>query len=102
MSDQMARIVKGIEFLDANRPGWAEDISLSLLDMENPDYCTLGQVVGDYYDALEIFGLTHQDAYTLGFSVLTEAEFLDEEIGGSRDDWNSLTEDWVQEISTRS
>lgn len=52
MLDQ--RVARGIEWLDANAPeGWQARINLHKFNMADPCRCVLGQVFGDYWDAME-------------------------------------------------
>jgi hypothetical protein len=45
--DLQQRIDLGTQFLDAVRPGWANQIDLDSLDLENPRACVLGQVFAE-------------------------------------------------------
>jgi hypothetical protein len=42
--DTQQRLDAGVEFLDAEMPGWRDSIDLSMLSMGNPCNCILGQV----------------------------------------------------------
>lgn len=57
MTDQLPalcdRAAAGAAFLDKNEPGWAKRVRLNVLDLERADFCVLGQLYGDYYDAVD-------------------------------------------------
>jgi hypothetical protein len=54
-----ARVGLGAEWLDAQiaehvvEPGWRAKINLRTFDMTNPCRCVLGQVFGNYWEALD-------------------------------------------------
>jgi hypothetical protein len=46
---------------------WVNKVDLSILDMDHIHLCVLGQLFGDYYDGLEMLGIsnsTHRLAFT--------------------------------------
>lgn len=45
------RVAAGAAWLDENKPGWVERISLDKLDIESDCGCALGQVYGGYNDS---------------------------------------------------
>ena len=64
--------VRGAEFLDERRPGWAKEIDQKLLNMWSPCDCILGQLYGCYSDGLAVvYPLISTD---LGFSVNASME----------------------------
>jgi hypothetical protein len=46
------RVARGVARLDAHRPEWRRRLSFSMLDMESPTLCILGQVFGTYDSGL--------------------------------------------------
>jgi hypothetical protein len=90
-------IKRGMELLDSTRPGWRNKIDLTLLDMNDSDFCIIGQLTGNYYDH-------YQDI--LG-PVLHEYESVDQAAAayGFQLDWIGrnyieLTEDWREALGT--
>lgn len=74
--DYEARVAKGIALLDIKKPGWADDIDLSLLDIRSGSHCVTAQLSGeyDYRTGMEQLGLEHGEyddgTYTLhGFQA---------------------------------
>lgn len=48
-----ARVGRGAEWLDEQLIGWRAKINLRNFDMTNPCRCVLGQVFGNYWDAVQ-------------------------------------------------
>lgn len=94
---------RGAQFLDEREPYWFKRIE-SELQMINCTKCILGQVFGDYYDAVESFWcgdfLTEDDwAYYHGFSLQMHEW---SPIAGDRSSqWDSLRDMWDAQIATR-
>jgi hypothetical protein len=59
------RVLKGCKLLDRKEPGWANRIDLTKFHLWNPYSCVLGQLHGDYYEALPIFHLVAADDFPL-------------------------------------
>jgi len=49
---------RGVDLLDEKVPGWADDISLPRLDMQDPDACVLAQLYGYWREGVNILNLT--------------------------------------------
>lgn len=58
--DYKARVAKGIALLDEKRPGWADQIDLGKLDIQNGSYCVTAQLSGtqNWYEGMQQLGLT--------------------------------------------
>ena len=78
------RVDAGVEFLDAHRPGWRDEI-IEPLDMDDCLRCVLGQVCGKYWsaDLWQQIG-TVDDAKRLGFYATS----------GRRSEYRQLTTEW--------
>lgn len=87
---------RGAALLDNEIPGWAADIDLSTLDIDDPSECILGQLYGhpeDYFDGY----LTGLD--TLGIPLGT-GESAEYGFNGPNEN-DSLTAAWRVEIKKR-
>ncbi len=68
---------RGARWLDENRTGWSEKVTLPKLDMSAGSYCVLGQTGGNYWEELDrIRGEIHiadEDKWTVahGFNAPT-------------------------------
>lgn len=90
------RVAKGCALLDAKRPGWADQIELSDLEMSDCHECVLGQLFdgfGEGADELGIYGF--EDRY--GF----DTDSTDMELAWPRDQFAVLNELWRAEILAR-
>lgn len=47
-----SRVAKGAKLLDEKRPGWAHKIDVDTFDIMDDCGCVLGQLEGDFEDAL--------------------------------------------------
>jgi hypothetical protein len=47
-------VAAGVALLDKARPNWPSRIDSERLEMQNPRFCVLGQVYGNYNFALEV------------------------------------------------
>lgn len=61
------RIQLGIQFLDAHQIDWSSHINLDRLDLSQEKECVLGQIFGDYEDAIENLGIHPRIARQMGF-----------------------------------
>lgn len=69
MSEFGTYISAGIKFLDANvRPDWRALINLDSLNMERTADCILGQIYGNYWNALDGLRISHEEAKGFGFA----------------------------------
>jgi len=100
MSNFEARVLKGIRFLDSNKPGWRDSIEIEMLDLSDISECVLGQVFGSYEEGVYSFGISSaqvddflevQSSY--GFD-LTHDELADDCVKH----YESLTQEWVKQI----
>ena len=63
------QMIRGaMAFLDDNCSGWLNRINLSTLIMDDIRKCVLGQLYGNYDDAVSSLGLTRKQAIAFGFS----------------------------------
>lgn len=61
------RVENGCAFLDEHVPGWRSRVDLQSLDASDCWSCVLGQIFGDFDDAVRLFALSDQQQYRLGF-----------------------------------
>jgi len=59
----------GAQLLDEERPGWAREIDLEMLNMASPCNCVLGQIFGHYDYGLRCLGLGYGREYGFNKSV---------------------------------
>ena len=74
-----AEILRGMELLDRQRPGWENKIELDRLNQGNDTWledatgrecgCVLVQVFGDYFDGIEQLEISGTDSEALGFNL---------------------------------
>lgn len=73
-----AAVARGVEFLDSYDPEWVDKIDLPSLQLSNCYRCVLGQLIGNYFHAVEwddslLPGANENEriasAYRLGFNV---------------------------------
>lgn len=92
-------IENGIALLDGYRlpglpapiPGWwVNRLNLDELDMSLYNQCVLGQLYGNYRDALEELQLTDDGAQACGFLLPWPA---------GRHEWRQLRHEWVAAIT---
>lgn len=84
-------IQRGIALLDAEKPGWQDDIDFTNLDMGDHDNCILGQIYGNYSRgrmALDIFDI---DDSVYGFDLPPDSEDILL--------YNALTEAWKEALA---
>jgi len=105
MNDVQERVARGAAWLDENRPGWRDAISLQELDMRSGCDCVLGQVYatdaidgdGYHYVLRKLIGSeihyawAAERGFTLVYSEERELTWLF--------DWNELEEEWRRVIS---
>lgn len=102
--DYAARVRRGAKFLDDLRPGWAGEINLVHLSLEDSCQCVLGQLYGHYITGIAVlvkagfpFLMAEINANQLGFNVPASERF----------DWRDpspyreLDELWIAEIHAR-
>jgi len=52
MDKTVESVTRGISLLDADRPGWENEIDLETLDITDGLVCILGQLYGDFFNGL--------------------------------------------------
>lgn len=95
-SDLAERVARGAALLDEKRPGWAAEIAIDRLAMQECDSCILGQTYGHYLDALEVLGFDRPPtlgASHFGFNILTSDIH--------HPDWGRLADLWRAAIAER-
>lgn len=98
------RVMRGAEWLDEFGPlRWREKINLRTFDMEHPCRCVLGQVYGDYYDAIEA-----HPAIPGGISLSDDVSEWEIDRGfnlpdgdDTNEDWDALERAWVVHLTER-
>lgn len=88
-----ARVAAGAAWLDENRPGWEGSIDLETLDMQNSCRCILGQLDGDFYDALA--RMCFSEKVRGAWSVAHGFE------PGWDDPWSALDEAWISLVKVK-
>lgn len=103
-----ARVAKGAAYLDTKWAEWFEHLCTDRLDMGDPCNCVLGQMTGDYNEAIgklwpqrrfltRLIGDTPGDkAEALGFDV-ADSDFDLER----RTDYRRLQDAWIEAIADR-
>ena len=95
-------VERGAKLLDEERPGWADMIYLEQLQMSDCSACILGQLYGDYSDAVNTILNVPGDEF--GFD-LPEAprELLSPEdsVQQARNSYMHLRQLWVKQILIR-
>lgn len=61
------RVAAGVEFLDAQAPGWWERIDLESFRLNSCARCVLGQMFGRYSDGIDELGISYAKAESMGF-----------------------------------
>lgn len=95
------RVEAGAEYLDLKLPGWERDIVPETLDLDDCQFCVLGQLFGDFDNGCVELGIDREtQSGELGFN-LTEREndILDCYEVDTR--YNSLTRLWRKLIKDR-
>src|SRR5690349_18211046 len=64
-----AAVHRGIAWLDKNVKGWRSKINTYSLDLQYPCDCVLGQLDGDFFEAVWKRELSKQEAVRLGFAA---------------------------------
>jgi hypothetical protein len=98
------KVHRGAQYLDVERPGWAEAIELSEFNMQDGEYCVLGQLHGGdlatagtrYTRWLSGHGKDEHWARTLGFETDTDEPL------GHVEEYDLLHDLWVIEVGRRN
>jgi hypothetical protein len=86
-------ILEGLKFLDEKYGSeWVNWIDLEYLDMQSSRRDILGQIEGYWWFTLDKFGLTFDDAISLGFAL---------PVGSEKSKYEVLTELWRAIIAKR-
>jgi len=81
------QIAKGVEYLDQDLgPTWVEDIETRILDLESECNCVLGQLFGDFNNAVHCPSRNDEEC---GFVI-----FL-----GNEENYAQLTLEWREKIA---
>ena len=64
-----SEVAAGIELLDGMWPRWECEIDLDRLRLSDGERCVLGQLYGEYTDALRELGFDDDDAINYGFDI---------------------------------
>lgn len=87
------QISEGIALLDTDRPGWADLIDVTVLNVADPDACVLHQVYGDYDTASRDLDLDESEVVACGFALPDDA--------WSSREYDQLTREWITAIQAR-
>lgn len=104
MTTTLSPAQRGAALLDRIQPNWASRVNPETLDIQFGDRCVLGQVFGDYWDALSDLGLTHGESDSLGFGLAAEVGLLDNDdfSFALRDQcWKALRDEWLTLVQER-
>lgn len=64
-------VKRGVKWLDANVPNWRARIDVASLDLQFPCKCVLGQLDGNFYEAVWTYRLERSEVSHLGFLAST-------------------------------
>lgn len=92
------RAAAGAAWLDQHEPGWVNLIDLGELDLGECESCILGQLVGDFEDAVQRHQLVPLTAVALGFDLDPACPEGD---AGCTCDFPALTTAWRELIAGR-
>ena len=97
MDEARARVVKGAALLDARIPGWHERVNIQTLNLAGCKNCIIGQVIGDYCDAVDIDASLRKTDVRMahGFTANSGTAF------GQKETWRRLESAWVDAIAAR-
>ena len=93
------RVAKGIEFLNKEYGrSWLRRIDPERLALESCSACMLGQLEGDYDEAVQRFALVQGKAAKLGFNVARDWKGYDDDYEDETMEFNELTVTWRDKI----
>lgn len=96
------RVENGVAFLDQVAIGWEHRINLQTLRLWACSSCVLGQVFGDYTDAVRIFDIEEIEARALGFMAGAEDPVWTRQQRDTDEDvWDLLEDEWRRVIIER-
>lgn len=90
--DFTGQIAKGIDYLDSVNPNWRESVNPASLNMVNARSCVLGQVFGNYYEAVQGVRAAGKYPAALGFTYDGQGSLSDAP-------WSDLNQQWREAIS---
>lgn len=82
--DAHARVTRGAAWLDRIRPGWAQRIDQSRLNLASGNLCVLGQIFGDFSNGLQYLPPAHASGSSVmqasihGMASMTGYRYLHE------------------------
>lgn len=83
------RVLRGVDFWDQCEPGWRDRLDSQWFDMSSNTNDLLGQLCGNYSNALSQLGISEHMAVKFGFSV-PHLIYGDD----ASDYLNALTSEW--------
>lgn len=103
-----AQIQKGAELLDTHfgGPEWRERINTDSLLMRNIHNCILGQLFGNYWDALSTLGVREYQTYLANERVPVASDY-GFQMPMDTDDWmdngyQTLQAEWVTYLTSKA
>lgn len=101
------QIAAGVALLNEKRPGWYNEIDISRFDMNNPCGCVVGQLFGNFYDAMEAeLGLVESQelsgtefceiARQYGFTDRASDDY--KSLHECKRCWDTLEKEWIETI----
>lgn len=63
----LARVKKGTERLDQDRPGALRGVDLNKMTLHSPQFCVLGMIYGSFSAGCTALGFSQEDAIEHGF-----------------------------------
>lgn len=66
---------KGAELLDSENPGWAKNMNVDMLLVEDAFRCVLGQIYGYYHDGLYALDMSMTEAADYGFNARFSSDY---------------------------
>ena len=100
------RVQRGKELLDAEVPGWRDQVAPGELQMEDCQACVLGQVFTDFWTGTDQLDISAKDEYALGFNswVGEAAYYRMRELGAGKlsvlidAEFRALENEWLEVI----
>lgn len=87
----------GAKYMDETVPKWFKSIDLERLNLQDIESCILGQIHGNYHDALdELFDGVEEESGRLGFTIPDN-----EEDAVYKNGYPALTQAWKDQILAR-
>jgi hypothetical protein len=102
--DARERAARGVAYLDAHTPGWADRIDVGRLDMGRHCFCVLGQLHGQFSPAVEAAWPSAPFAQSIAHGFLAvgmDMGSIDEIEQSIGDEYRTLQDEWVRVIADR-